>query len=63
MSILEKKIQKMLVSDLEAIISNEKTLNELFGIPAASFEQDWERLTNSEPPTTPMNLKPVTGKL
>ena len=61
MSILEKKIQKMLVSDLEAIISNDKTLNELFGIPAANFEQTWERLTNSEPPTTPMNLKPIVG--
>ena len=61
MSILEKKIQKMLVSDLEAIISNEKTLNELFGIPAANFEQTWEKITNSEPPTTPMNLKPIVG--
>ena len=61
MSILEKKIQKMLVSDLEAIISNEKTLNELFGIPAANFEQTWEKITNSEPPTTPMTFKPIVG--
>jgi hypothetical protein len=61
MGILEEKVQKMLVSELESINSTEKDLNELFGIPAANFEQQWQNLTNSEPPTTPINVDPAVG--
>jgi hypothetical protein len=61
MSILEEKVQKMLVTELNSITTREKELNELFGIPASNFSEDWKSLTNSEPPTTPLTIPDLPG--
>ena len=47
MGILEEKVQKMLVSELDSIIVREKELNELFGISSNNFSEEWKTLTNS----------------
>ena len=61
MGILEEKVQKMLVSELDSIIVREKELNELFGISSNNFSEEWKTLTNSEPPTTPITIPALPG--
>ena len=51
----------MLVSELDSIKRCENQLNELFGIPANNFSEDWKTLTNSDPPTTPLTIPDLPG--